>query len=114
MKVAIETTMAMSHGLRLPADDRDCGLPPATSAHLHARHHRHSGAQIGVGRLVEHDLHGYALHDLDIVPGRVFRRKQAEGRAAAGLDTLNVAFKYAAWIGIDGDLDLLAGAHRGK
>ena len=58
---------------------------PGRSSHLHCRHDRHAGPEQHVGRLVEHDLDRHALHDLDVIAGRVFRRQQAERRAAAGL-----------------------------
>ena len=53
------------------------------------------GPEQNVGRLVEHDLDRHALHDLDVIAGGVFRRQQAEGGAAAGLDTVDMAFEGA-------------------
>ena len=96
MKVAIEITTATSQGLRSPAAERlgrsaTAVRWPSGSSHLHGRHHRHAGADIDVGRLVEHDLDRHALHHLDEVAGGVFGRQQAEGRAAAGLDAVDVA-----------------------
>ena len=97
MKVAIETTTATSQGLRSPAAER---LGPSRAGAwsliaLSRRHDRHAGAELHVGRLVEHDLDRYALHDLDVIAGRVFGRQQAERGAAAGLDAVDVTMEIA-------------------
>ncbi len=105
--------MAISHGLRSPAAERLCDGTPgaARSFGPDRRHHRHAGAEQYVGRLVEHDLHRHALHDLDEIAGGVLRRQQAEGGAAAGLDAVDLAFEYAMWIGVDAVIDRIARPH---
>ncbi len=51
---------------------------------------------LGVLALLEHDLHRHALHDFDVVAGRVFRRQQAEARAGGGGDAVHVPLELAA------------------
>src|SRR5258708_21028019 len=86
-------------------------LPPlvasAISAHLHARHHRHAGAErpAGIQRIVEHDLDWNALHHLDVVSRGIFRRQQAEGGAAAALEAVDMAVEGLVGVGVDADLD---------
>ena len=79
---------------------------------LTVRHDRHAGPEQHVGRPIEHDLDRHALDDLDVIAGRVLRRQQAERGAAAGLDAVDMAFELAAGIGVDGDLDWIAGPYR--
>src|SRR5258708_12756144 len=81
MKAASPTVGAISQRLPPPAAS-------AISAHLHARHHRHAGAErtAGIQRIVEHDLDRNALHHLDVISRGILRRQQAEGRAAAALE----------------------------
>src|ERR1700722_13661343 len=86
MKVAIETTTAISQGLRSPAPDRVSASPdvpwPSISPHLDVGEDGHAGPEIQIGRPVEHDLDRHPLHHLDVVAGRILRRQQAEGGAA--------------------------------
>jgi hypothetical protein len=99
MNVAIETTIAMSQDCdrRQPS-----GLPHAAanrcllqlqSSHFDRRHNPHARPETFIRDLVENDLDGHALHHLHIVAGGVFRGKQAEGRAASGLNAIDVARK---------------------
>ena len=53
------------------------------------------------GGLIEYDLDRYALHDLDVIAGRILRRQQAERGAAAGLNAVDVAGEFAVGIGVD-------------
>src|SRR6202795_5156507 len=60
----------------------------------HLRHHRHPRTQfmpLVLARL-EHDLHRYALHDLDVVAGGVFGRQQAEARSTGAGDRIDMPF----------------------
>ena len=45
---------------------------------------------VGGQRLVEKNFHRHALDDFDVIAGRVFRRQQAECRAAASLNAVHV------------------------
>src|SRR5579864_4330474 len=98
MNAEIDMTLAMSHGLRSPAAERSGVQPPppapadaedaprpdrpscaATSAHSDFWLDRHSRPQRTIPRkILEEDLHGYALHHLHIVARRVFGRQQCE------------------------------------
>src|SRR6185295_10265981 len=78
------------------------------------RHDRHAWPKQHVGRLVEHDLHRHALHDLDKIAGGVFRGQQAEGGAAASLNAVDMAFEYAMRVGVDADVNRIARPHRQK
>ena len=97
MKVAIDTTHGDQPGIVVagggaashPSRRARC----RRSSHLHGRHDRHARAELDVRRPVEHDLDRHALHDLHVIAGGVLRRQQAEGRAAAGLDAVDVAVK---------------------
>src|ERR1700685_2471946 len=100
MNVAIEMTATIDHGLRPPATERtgvQCPpspppRSPAISAHPDGRLHRHAGTERAVPRrVVEHDLHRHALHDLDEVAAGVFRREDSERLAGAALDRIDVA-----------------------
>ena len=66
---------------------------------------------LGVGRLVDHDLHRDALHDLDVVAGGVLRRQQAEARPGAGLDAVHVPFEQLVGVGVHPDRGRLPGLH---
>src|SRR5450759_5881543 len=57
--------------------------------------------------LVEHDLHGYALHHFDVVAGSVFGRQQAETRAAGAGGGIDMSLVGLA-VRIDGDVGRLA------
>src|SRR5690349_11428052 len=103
MKAASATTGAMIQGVGPVA----AAAPPpgagAGSAMLSARPdidgRNHREAEAGdetVGqRLVEHDLHRHPLHHLDEVAGGVLRRQQAEARAGAALDRIDMALEAA-------------------
>ena len=56
------------------------------------RRHGKAGADDVAGgqRFVENDFHRHALDDFHVIAGRVFRRQQAEPRAAAGLNAVHV------------------------
>ena len=68
-------------------------------------------SQWAVGIAVEHDLDRHPLHDLDVVAGRVLRRQQREGGAAAGLEALHLAAEDMAGICVDIDVDRIADPH---
>ncbi len=61
--------------------------------------------------LIEHNFYRHALHDFDEIAGRVFRRQQAETRAAAGLNAVDVAVQSARGIRVHFHLCRLPGAH---
>src|SRR5690349_19363758 len=73
----------------------------------------HPQTQEVVGRvvLVEDDLDGDALDDLDEVAGGVFRGEHAEAGAGAGLHAVDVAVEDLVGEGVDLDLNGLADAH---
>src|SRR5947209_1622109 len=97
MKAASPTVGATTHGLT-PARALDADPAPAAVVsvialpHLDARHHRHARAERArrVRRVVEHDLDRHALHHLDVVAGGILGRQQAEHRAAAGLEAVEM------------------------
>lgn len=53
----------------------------------------------------------HALHDFDEVACRIFRRQQAKCGARAGLYGFHVTRQLAVRIGIDPNLNRLAGSH---
>ena len=59
---------------------------------------------------IEHDLHGNALHHLHVIAGGVFRRQQAEARAAGAGDAIHVPFDIRGE-GVHGDGHALARPH---
>ena len=63
---------------------------------------------------VDHNFDRHALHDLDPVAGRIFRRQQRERRAGAHADRIDVALIGVAGINVGDDLRLLADAHVGE
>src|SRR5271154_6539537 len=77
----------------------------------HGRVHAHARAQrmIGVGGLGENDLHRDALGDLDEIPRRVVGRQEREARPGGPRDGLDLSVEYDAWVGVDLELDILAG-----
>src|SRR5580704_2218566 len=87
MNVASVTVTAMNHGLMdgFPFDTA------ALSTHVDCGLDRHSRPQqvLFVLILIEPDSHGESLHYLDVVPGRVLGRKQAEQWAGGAWKTLN-------------------------
>src|SRR5207302_10079944 len=60
---------------------------------------------------VEHDLHRHALDDLHEVAGGILGWQQAEPRARAGLDAVDVALEDEPRIRVDLDDGRLARAH---
>src|SRR6266581_5084585 len=88
-----------SDPIRRPRSDR--------SSHFHRRDDGHARTEQNIGRLVEHDLHWDALHDLDIIASGILRWQKAEGGTAAGLHAIEVAFEGLARVGIDRDVDWL-------
>jgi hypothetical protein len=59
--------------------------------------------------MVKHDLDRHALDHFDVVARCVFRRQQAETRAAAGLNAIDVPSKGLPMQRVNPDLDRLAG-----
>src|ERR1700761_5877017 len=116
MKVEIETTLAMTHGLPPPAAERSGDHPPPppeagpsdTSAHLDARLDGEAGAErAGPGHVVEGDLHRHPLDDLHIVAGGVLAGQQGEGLPRAALDGVDLAVQLHG-AGIDAHVHRLA------
>src|SRR6266404_3732073 len=68
---------------------------------------------VGVHRFVKHDFDRNALHNLDVVAGRILRWKQAEARAVSCLDTIDMRSKLLSVQRIHRNLNLLAGPHPG-
>src|SRR5947209_13568749 len=90
MNEEMAMTVAMSHGLRLPAAERSGDQPPwlsAISPHRDFRDHGHAWTQrAAAGHAVEYNLHRHPLHDLDVVAGCVFRRQQSERLPGSALN----------------------------
>src|SRR5882757_9524760 len=80
------------------------------SSHPGPRYDRHPRTHWNIGRpVVDDDLDRDTLHHLHEIAGGVFRGQQAERGARAGLHRLHMAVELAARVGIDPDLDRLAG-----
>src|SRR5947207_1015432 len=58
--------------------------------------------------LVENNLDGNALHDLDVVACRILRWQQTEARARSSLNAVHVSFENFIGIGINPDLNRLS------
>src|SRR6201996_8159172 len=118
MKVASETTMAISHGLWSPAAERgneaeDEATSPA-SLDRHAGLDRHARADVVLLQLlgmVEHDLDRHALRHLDVVAGRVLGRQRAEVAARGALEALHVGRELDVGDRVDLDGHGLVDAH---
>src|SRR5262245_14942826 len=83
------------------------------SSHLDLRLYRHAGRDqmLGIWLLVEDDLDGQALNDLNVVASRVLWRQQREARAGARLEAVNVPSEDFVRISVQPDLDWLPRAH---
>src|SRR6266478_2582307 len=82
------------------------------SAHIHGRFDGHAGPQqmLRVLILIQSDSHRESLHDLHVVPGRIFRWEYAEQRTGGARKALHSAFVVAPE-GVHPDGDRLAGSH---
>src|SRR5262249_5248543 len=87
--------------------------PQLRSSHFHLRLYRHSGRDqmLGIWLLVEYDLDGQALNDLNVIAGRVLWRQQREARAGARLEAVNMPPEDFVRISVQPDLDWLPRAH---
>src|SRR5262245_1780789 len=87
--------------------------PQLRSSHFDLRHYRHAGRNqmLGIWLLVEYDLDGQALDDLNVIAGRVLWRQQREARAGARLEAVNVPPEDLVRISVQPDLDWLPRAH---
>src|SRR5262245_17775140 len=87
-----------------------CDDATGSAFRVDGRNDRHARAQLAAERsgLIEHDLHGDALHDLGEVAGRVVRREQGELLSAGGRQAVHAAMDDDAGIGVDLDIDGLA------
>src|ERR1700733_2804102 len=83
------------------------------SLHRHLRLNRNPERQrnFGIEPLVDDDFHRYALNDLDEVAGSVFGREGRELRTGPELDAVDMALQPQLRVGIDPDIDVLAGPH---
>src|SRR4029077_8215697 len=79
---------------------------------VHFRIYRHAGTKVEILVLprVEMDSLWNALHEFHIIPGRILRREQAEGRAGGSPDSSNPAMIFVL-IGIHAESHPLAGLH---
>src|SRR6185295_19586060 len=86
MNVANMTAIATIHGLTVGCSDAMRLL------RVDRRTDRHAGTQLVLGILtrLEHDLHGHALHDLDVVARGVLWWKEAELGAGRGGKAVDV------------------------
>src|SRR5579859_7579737 len=73
-----------------PLIERRLGVDPDGRNHGHARTERDVAR-----RIVEDDLDGYALDDLDIIAGGVLGRQKREGGPRARLDAGDMALEVA-------------------
>ena len=112
MNVASVTVSAMIQGLTADARRRRRSMVAVAAliSNPDLGLDRHAGTQLVI--LVctgfEDDLHRNALHDFHVVAGGVFRRQQAEARAAGAGDAVDLAVVGSA-VGVDVDGDALAG-----
>src|SRR5215831_9632860 len=83
------------------------------SSHFDLRLYRHAGGNqmLGIRLLVEYDLDGQALNDLNVIAGCVLWRQQREARAGTRLEAVNVPTEDFVRISVQPDLDWLPGAH---
>src|SRR5579864_9247164 len=114
MNVANITEMTMIHGL-ISGTDVFCSAI-IVLFHRNLRNHRHAGPQhmFRIFSCIEKQLYWNALNNLDVVPGGIFRRQQAEFGAGRRRDTVHVYFVDASAIGIHGNGTGLSGMHIGK
>src|SRR5262249_16809544 len=94
MKVASDTTTAISQGLGFPAAERGSDAEAMGLLQRDGRLDRHPRPDRVAAQLVgavEGDLHRHALRHLHVVAGRVLRRQQAEVRAGRALDAVDLA-----------------------
>src|SRR6266446_6913205 len=93
MNVARVTVTAMSHGLTAGFSVNT--TPPVTnSVDIHGWLNGHAGPQqmLSILIFIETNSHGEPLHHFPVIPGRIFRRKQAEERTSGTRQTLHVSF----------------------
>src|SRR5947207_631780 len=82
--------------------------------HLDRRHSRHPRRQpvLRVDLILfEDNLHRNPLDHLNVTAGRVLGWKQTEARARSSLNAVDMPTKSLVGVGIDFDLDGLAGLH---
>src|SRR6266446_10788792 len=97
MNVARVTVTAINHGFMarfsvgITATQRE-------SADIHRRLDGHAGPQqvLGILIFIQPNSNGETLHNFHVVPGRVFRRKQAEERTGGARQTRDFSFVVAA------------------
>src|SRR6266478_1594794 len=97
MNVARVTVAAMNHGLT--AGFWVNTTPPVTnSADIHGWLNGHAGPQqmLSILIFIEANSHGEPLHYFHVIPGRIFRRKQAEERTSGTRQTLHFSFVVTA------------------
>src|ERR1700743_3583065 len=100
------------------------GYAPASSCHhdgpartrsreVHHRRYRQPERQrpVGIETLVDDDLDGYALHDLDEIACGILRGKCREARPAAVLNALHMTMELETGISINFDIDCIARPH---
>src|SRR5205807_6387787 len=87
-------------------------LPATNSLDLHSRLDGHTRPQqmVRILTLVEPNSHGESLHHFHVVPGRIFRRKEAEERASGARKAVNFGLVVAPE-GINADCDRLTRSH---
>src|SRR5207302_1045648 len=83
-----------------------------TSLDLHSRLDGHTRPQqmVRILTLVEPNSHGESLHHFHVVPGRIFRRKEAEERASGARKAVHFGLVVAPE-GINADCDRLTRSH---
>src|SRR5262252_4545298 len=104
MKVASITEMAMIHGLMFGCSSAMASKPSALvspSPYLSRKDRWFSGESrpqqpLGILIGIQHDLDRHALHHLDEVPSRVFRRQQREPGAGGAGDAVDFAGEFLA------------------
>src|SRR6516162_4474572 len=81
--------MADSH--RAPMDSAQTSLHPDVNDHRQTR-----TQSLELLTLIEHDLHWNALNNLYVIPGRIFRRQQAEAGAGGRSDAVDATLQALA------------------
>src|SRR3977135_3080189 len=89
------------------------GADQPHSSHIDRRNSGDSERQrqIGIKTLVDDDLDGHALHDLDEIAGRVLGREGGEFRTRSQLNAIYMPFEVKVGIGVELNGHRLARAH---
>src|SRR3984893_6673709 len=90
---------------------REFGQPRSSHIDRRDRGNSERKPQIGIKTLVDDDLDGHPLHNLDEVAGRIFGRKGGEFRTRSQLNAIYMPPKVEMGIRVELDGHRLAWAH---